>query len=64
MNPAEVVRHASADGVTLSATGKVKASGNQEAVNSWLIITNYIRAGILELLHSPPQTHQEALEYE
>jgi len=52
MSPAEVIRDATADGVylTLSGTGKIKASGNQEAVGRWLTLISEHKPGIIEAL--------------
>lgn len=53
MSPSEVIRDATADGVylTLSTTGKIKASGNRESVNRWLTLISEHKPGIIEALH-------------
>jgi hypothetical protein len=52
MSPAEIIRDATADGVflTLSTTGKIKASGNQESVNRWLTLISEHKPAIIEAL--------------
>lgn len=52
MNPAAIIRDATADGVnlTLSGSGKIKASGNREAVGRWLTLISKHKPGILQAL--------------
>lgn len=52
MRAAEIIRDATADGVnlTLSGSGKVKAAGNQAAVNRWLTLISEHKPGIIEAL--------------
>ena len=52
MSPAEVIRDATADGVflTVSTTGKIKASGNEESIDRWLTLISEHKPGILEAL--------------
>ena len=52
MTPAEVIRRASLDGVSLSVSpgGNVKASGNKEALARWLPLIRESKAGVVDLL--------------
>lgn len=52
MNPATIVMQASAGGVnlTLSATGTVKATGDQDAITRWLEIIREHKHGIIATL--------------
>lgn len=52
MTPAEIIREAAADGVTLSlsATGAVKATGDGAAVNRWLVSIREHKAAIVDVL--------------
>ncbi len=52
MNPAAIIKEATADGVnfSLSPTGTIKATGEQTAVNRWLPIIRDNKPGILAAL--------------
>lgn len=52
MNPATIIKDAEADGVnlTLSGSGKIKASGKRESVNRWLTLISEHKPGIIEAL--------------
>ena len=59
MNVAEMIDHVAADGVilALSQTGKIKATGDQSAVDKWLpMIRNYKPAIVCELLREIRRT--------
>lgn len=56
MNPATIIREATADGVTLalSPAGTIKATGDVSAINRWLPILKANKPDILSALQEAP----------
>jgi len=52
MTPATIIRDAKAEGVglSLSPSGKIKATGNGDAVNRWLAVIRECKAELIEAL--------------
>ena len=58
MTPASILNQSAADGVilSLSASGTLKANGNQEYVDKWLPLIRDHKPALVALLSSTPQT--------
>ncbi len=60
MTPAAIIQKARAAGIDLALTpaGAIKATGDQAAVNLWLVVIREHKAGIIEVLKSVPPANE------